>query len=164
MAGVLIFGVTNKRKHSVDGLFWQLFWEEWRKRCANIVPGSEPSGICTAEFLTALNLIFGVTNKRRHAVKGLFWQLFCEEWIKKCANIDPGSKPSGISTAEFLAELNCVLIADSSHEENRWFGLSWEEWRKRCANIDPGSEPSGISTADFLAALNCVLIADNSHE
>ena len=112
MAGVLIFGDTNKRKHSVDGLFWQLFLEEWRKRCANIVPGSEPSGMSTAEFLTAFNFILGQPTSAGTRLKGLFWQLFCEEWIKKCANIDPGSKPSGISTAEFLAELNYVLIAD----------------------------------------------------
>ena len=54
VAGVLMFGVTDKRKHAVDGLFWQLSWEEWRKRCANIDPGSEPSDISTAEFLAAL--------------------------------------------------------------------------------------------------------------
>ena len=44
--------------------------------------GAEPSDISTSESLTALNLIFGVTNKRRHAVK----QLFYEEWIKKWKN------------------------------------------------------------------------------
>ena len=54
MAGVLMFGVTNKRRHAVDGLFWQLSWGEWRKRCAKIDPGSAPLGISTAEFLAAL--------------------------------------------------------------------------------------------------------------
>ena len=38
----------------VDGLFVQISWEKWRKRCANIDPGSEPSGSSTAEFLAAL--------------------------------------------------------------------------------------------------------------
>ena len=54
MAGVLMFGVTNTRRHSIDGLFWQLSWEEWSKRCDSIDPGSESSGINTAEFLAAL--------------------------------------------------------------------------------------------------------------
>ena len=61
-------------------------------------------------------LMFGVTNKRKHAVDGSFWQLSWEEWRKRCANIDLGSEPLGISTADFLAALNCVLIADNSNE------------------------------------------------
>ena len=54
MAGVLMFGEINRRKHAVDGLFWQLSWEEWRKRSAKIDPCSGHSGINTAEFLAAL--------------------------------------------------------------------------------------------------------------
>lgn len=54
MAGVLMFAESNKRKFKVDGLFWQLSWEEWRRHAANnkLCPGA--SGINTAEFLAAL--------------------------------------------------------------------------------------------------------------
>ena len=54
------------------------------------------------------------------------------EWRKRCANIDPGSDPSGINTAELLAAFitcepvnedrfyseACGNVADSSYEEN----------------------------------------------
>ena len=54
MAGVLMFAKFNKRKFKIDGLFWQLSWEEWRRHAANntVCPGA--SGINTAEFLAAL--------------------------------------------------------------------------------------------------------------
>ena len=54
MGGVFMFAKFNKRKFKIDGLFWQLSWEGWRRQAANnkVCPGA--AGINTAEFLAAL--------------------------------------------------------------------------------------------------------------
>ena len=54
MGGVLIFGKSEDRIPCLDGLFWQLTWQEWHKVVAIpcLTPGSVK--INKAEFIAAL--------------------------------------------------------------------------------------------------------------
>ena len=54
MAGVLLFGAAERRVQGMDGLFWQLSWDEWQviAPMERLQPGS--TEINVAEFLAAL--------------------------------------------------------------------------------------------------------------
>ena len=54
MGGVLIFGKSEDRLPNLDGLFWQLAWQEWHKVVA--IPCLKPGNvkINKAEFIAAL--------------------------------------------------------------------------------------------------------------
>ena len=54
MGGVLLFGKSIRRLHQVDGIFWQLTWQEWQaiRSMSDFHPGKVK--ISRAEFLAAL--------------------------------------------------------------------------------------------------------------
>ena len=54
MAGVVLFGAAERRVQGMDGLFWQLSWDEWQviAPMERLQPGS--TEINVAEFLAAL--------------------------------------------------------------------------------------------------------------
>ena len=54
LAGVLFFGEANDDFPGIDGLFWQLSWDEWNRSFGEDPLSGLSTRINSAEFLAAL--------------------------------------------------------------------------------------------------------------
>ena len=141
MAGVILLSPGEKRKQGVDGLCWQITWEEWRRTApmARLRPGSVEINV--AEFLAALITCETFVNY----CTGTFTRLSLDSYAAK-GWIDAARCP--IHPFDRCAQgIHLYLLDNSVKICTRWISSGDNAQADFCSRIRLASKPPKLRVA-----------------